>query len=193
MINTNIAGTKSEKKDCTTYELITTVQQKIIVHLSGSPTSLCVEEYSRFMKRIGVTDVFCFCNPSYDPNKIEANGIRFHNLSYPDGSFPPSYIIDLFNQKITYAIAQNIQKNPKENIPLIINMHCESGLGRSPTIIAYLMISRCDIARLTAIEQIRKLRKNSFNRNQLKWILHANIKKIKSKSNSFSISKCVIM
>ncbi|VBB18692.1 hypothetical protein YASMINEVIRUS_1223 [Yasminevirus sp. GU-2018] len=186
------------KKDCTTYELTTTGHQKLIVHLSGSPTASCVEEFSRFMKEKGVTDVFCFCDPVYDPSKFNADNIRFHKLSFPDGTAPTNEVVDAFNDefdsildslsaKNTSDRSSNKTADSKDVTPVVINVHCQSGLGRAPTIVAYLMISRCGIDRTTAIERVRKLRKGSLNHTQLDWLLYGKFKKIKKQQ-----SGCII-
>jgi protein tyrosine phosphatase type 4A len=49
-------------------------------------------------------------------------------------------------------------------------MHCVSGLGRAPIMLAYLMVKYCDINNIESIVKIRKKIKGSINSKQLEWI-----------------------
>ena len=72
-----------------------------------------------------------------------------------------------------------------------IMFHCLAGLGRAPTILSYLMMTRFDYGskskRNDIITEIRKKR-CAFNSKQIKWIYN-----VKIKNNNYSGCKCVIM
>lgn len=177
---------KSPEQDCTTFHLTNKTKQKFIVHLTCSPKSASIGEFSRFMKDKAVTDVICFCKPEYDQTIFQVNGINYHNLDFPDGSVPGSNILHAFDQIIDQAIKQNdpltqTKKSTydisveKDNI-IVINMHCQSGLGRAPTMLAYLLITRLDYENLDSVCYVRKYRSGAFNKKQLDWILNTKLK-----------------
>ena len=190
------------KKDYAKFSLMTKTKRDIIVYLTGAPKSASIEEYSRFMKDNGVTDIFCFCKPDYDTSNFSQLDIKYHNLEFPDGTAPTVDILDKFdvtfdlilktnstkieNQKLTQKKTQPDEKLTKTNkhemdVPIIISMHCYTGMGRAPTMLAYLMISRCGYGRNKSVNVIRKRRKGTINSKQLDWIFSANIKKRQSK------------
>ena len=176
--------TKTSKKYAV-YKIMTTTQQPIIIYLSGSPEISSVAGFAQYMKKKGVTDVFCFCDPEYDYKYILSADISYNKMSFSDGTSPPALVINSFNQKLDNLIVQNRNKTitgehpSQSHSPIIINMHCQTGLGRAPTIITYLMISRCNIEKTTAVSNVRKLRRGALNRDQLDWIFSGNIKKTK--------------
>lgn len=179
MINTEI------QINYAVYELITIDQQKITVYLSASPKSTHMEEFTQFLITRGITDVFCFCEPVYDPTYINDYGIRYHEIMFHDKIDPPISAIKIFDQKLDQLLAsknrltglnQNKFSSIRNRQPCVINIHCRSGLGRAPLIVAYLMISRCDIDREDAIGYVKQFKKGILNNAQLKWILCKNVK-----------------
>jgi len=146
------------------FDLEIKSKQKITVYLSGSPESHCGEEFSRYMKDKNITDIFCFCEPTYNIQIFKQHNINFHNIMFPDGTPPTKDTLKTFN------ILLNKIFNKNKNV--IINMHCASGLGRAPTMLAYLMIKYCDVNNIESILEIRKKIKGSLNNKQLVWIQH---------------------
>lgn len=193
---------RNSKKDYVKFRLMTKTEKDVIVYLTGSPKSSSIEEYSRFMKDNGITDIFCFCKPDYDTSIFSKLNIKYHNLEFQDGTAPTTEILDKFdltfdlilkenaakieNQKLAQKMTQmnddiKLSNEHEINAPIIINMHCYTGLGRAPTMLAYLMISRCGYGRNKSVKVIRKRRKGTINTKQLDWIFSANIKKRHSK------------
>jgi protein-tyrosine phosphatase len=187
------------RKNYAVFFLITDkTNQEIIVHLSGSPKSSSIEEYTRFMKDNAISDIFCFCEPEYDPVCFSNIEINYHRLNFPDGTAPSSDILKEFDKKLDAIIEKNKlergthevkkinQTSETDNYindeikppywPVIINMHCHTGLGRSPTMLAYLMISRCGYEKIESVDTIRKYRRGAINAVQLNWITTAKIK-----------------
>lgn len=158
------------KKDCATFSLSAKKRQDLKVHLTGSPDESSIEDYSRFMKKKGVTDVFCFCSLSYNPAVLENRGINFHHLQFEDGSRPPDETLAEFDTIIDSVILTD--PNP------CIAIHCHAGMGRAPTVLAYLMISRYRWDSADSVQHIRRKRKAAINTKQLDWILYAKIRKI---------------
>lgn len=176
---------KSFLRDCTTFNVITTNGTKIVIYLTCSPKPSSIEKFSQFMKDKGVTDVFCFCNYEYDEKKISDCGIEFHHLFIEDGMHPDLTITKNFDMIVDEIIKNKITIDNS----IIINMQCQSGLGRAPTMIAYLTISRCGYRNSHSISMIRSKRRGAINLKQVKWILDSKFKKISIKENF----KCYIL
>lgn len=174
LVRSNLSGTYYNFKSKSKYDFI--------IYLTSTPKSSSIEYFSQFMKDHSVTDIFCFCTPEYDPTLFSKYNLNFHNLEFPDGSTPTPDLLDRFNQ----IIDQMMKNNPTKKIT--INVHCYTGMGRAPTFIAYLMISRCGIEPHISIDNIRKKRRGCFNAKQLDWITNTNIKKRTTNSNS-----CVLL
>ena len=139
----------------------------MIVNISSAPSVSSIDSFARSMKDKGVTDIFCFCKLAYDSKVMEKYQIDFHYLEFEDGKYPDDQMIQRFNTLID-QISQRAEKN--NSIPNI-NMHCHAGMGRAPTFLAYLMISRYGWGNVDTIDWIRKWRRGSFNKTQLNWII----------------------
>jgi hypothetical protein len=96
--------THTYKNDCSTFDITTSDGMKITIHLSDSPKSSTIDEFSRFMKDKGVTDVFCFCKPDYDPIFITNYGLNYHDLNFADGSTPSCVLLAQFDAKLDHLM-----------------------------------------------------------------------------------------
>jgi protein tyrosine phosphatase type 4A len=150
------------------FYLKTPNNKKITVHITGSPESTSIEEFSRLMKDKAITDIFCFCEPKYNQELLKKQKINCHNLIFQDGQIPPAEILILFDK-----ILNNLLRNNE----IIINMHCVAGLGRAPTMLGYLMIRHCGLNELDTVKQIRQKIKGAINSKQLEWLQRENFNK----------------
>jgi protein-tyrosine phosphatase len=171
-------------RDCTRINITTNDEKEIVVYLSGSPKPSSIESFSRFMKDKGVTDILCFCSHEYDNKKLANDGIKFHSIMIQDGKYPDPNTIEVFDKIIT-GIINEADINDKE---VIINMQCQSGLGRAPTMLAYFMITRCGYKGIESISALRRKRKGVLNMKQVKWLVET-----KFKTNSKKNSTCAIL
>jgi protein-tyrosine phosphatase len=151
------------KIDMTNEKKRTDKHLSISVYLSSAPKYSSVDEYFCFMKKMKVKHIFCFCNFSYDHDVYSRYGLILHNLEFEDGSVPNKQLLDRFDHLIDRIFSN--KSTPS------IGMYCQSGLGRAPTMLAYLMITRFSGNRMQCVETIREYRKGSFNSKQLSWIL----------------------
>jgi hypothetical protein len=135
----------------------------ITVIISDSPTASSIGIFSRFMNQMGVSDIFCFSSLEYDPSELTQS---HHLFQIDDGSIPCDELLETFNKKISMI------KNG------VVLFHCKAGLGRAPTMLAYLMISKYGYDRYNAVELIRSRRQKALNTKQLNWILSGNIKSV---------------
>ncbi len=99
-------------------------------------------------------------NYPFDSALYDQYNIEFHNLSFEDGCCPSEEIIEKW-----YQICMDAEKKNK-----CIAVHCKSGLGRAPSLVALSMIKN-GVDNIQAIEHIRKNIKGSFNSIQLAYIM----------------------
>ena len=159
-----------------TYDSTMKIQTKangiFIVNVSKSPQHSVIVWFSHQIKMKCVTDTFCFCNLTYNPYSFKVNKISFHHLPFDDGTAPPSNILTEFE-----SILNSIMVNKKSTDETSINLHCQSGLGRAPAIMAYILLKYEKIDRIDAIEKIRNVRKGALNQKQLEWVETCKINK----------------
>src|SRR5690606_28525704 len=96
-----------------------------------------------------------------------------------DGMYPNIHTLNEFNNIIDNIIrVKSVCSNYSDNYSgnsciknnIVINMQCRSGLGRAPTMLAYLMMTRCGYNNNDTVATIRKKRAGAFNTKQLVWI-----------------------
>lgn len=151
------------KIDMTDEKKKTGKKLSISVYLSSAPKYSSIDEYFCFMKKMKVTHIFCFCGFNYDDDVYSRYGLILHNLEFKDGTVPNRQLLDQFDRQIDRIFSNKLTPS--------IGMYCQSGLGRAPTMLAYLMITRFYGDRIQCVETIRTFRKGSFNSKQLSWIL----------------------
>jgi protein tyrosine phosphatase type IVA len=98
---------------------------------------------------------------SYDPNVLISAGISIHEMQFVDGSVPPPDLVKKYFDLIDKLLANNTN---------ILAIHCVSGIGRAPLLIAMVLI-RSGMDRMDAIEFMRSKRRGAINKIQLDWIL----------------------
>jgi len=152
------------------------------IFLTESPTNLNIGETTKFLQKNNITHIFCFTHQKYSTHDI---GATIYNFEFKDGSTPDksAYNILLDDFENTFIrlynmteLSDNLTKNKNEK-QLNVMFHCDSGYGRAPTMLAYLMIKYYNLNNLATIDQIRKVRRGSFNAKQLTWI--SNLKNVK--------------
>jgi protein tyrosine phosphatase type IVA len=190
----NSADRLGIKRETTIFDLDSRSGLNLRVHVSSSPQQSSIERFVEFMIDEGITDVFNFCHPNptetpYDCDLICQNGIHVHHLSMNDGSIPDSALLEQFDTLIDSIVLKSEQNDETGTVLF----HCEAGLGRAPTMLAYLMISRFGWKsnRLGTITYIRSKRRNALNFKQLNWIQSAKIKKYSNKHHN-KHNGCVI-
>lgn len=139
---------------------------ELAIYISGTPQLAGIDDFSQYMKEKEVTDIFCFCDRYYDLDVFKKNEINFHDLPFADGTVPNQTILLNFNDKLKTIMTNSNSKKCS------INLHCRSGLGRAPIMLAHIMIIWCKMDRCDCVEQIRKIRPKAFNKKQLEWVLN---------------------
>ena len=153
----------------------------LIVNISESPHISRIVWFSYQMRKKGVSDVFCFCNLKYNPSQFMIDGILFHHLPFEDGIDPPQNVLTEFD-----CIIKSILIDKKSTDDTLINLHCNTGLGRAPAMLAYLLLKYEKIDRFEVIKKIRNIRKDALTQKQLEWVQTYKI------INDDIICRCVI-
>lgn len=125
--------------------------------VTNSPTDENIQGFLEACLKYGVTALVRVSEKVYDTKAIEAAGIKFYNLEYPDGSTPDPYLRDKW---------LNIVKEHKNSC---IAVHCIHGLGRSPVLVA-MALREAGMSRQESIDYVRSRRRGSFNMRQLEFL-----------------------
>lgn len=120
--------------------------------ISCSPSDSDVDKFIKLLKNQNVKTLVRTSSLTYQEEPFINAGITIHDLEYSDGSFPSNEIIEKWNR----IVKQN--KN--------IAVHCVSGLGRAPTLVAISLIN-CGMDYAIAIDKIRRVRNGAFNTKQI--------------------------
>jgi len=130
---------------------------KFRVYFGPSPNNLNI--FLDKLKKYNINMIVRLCEPSYH---IECNSIQIQDL--PITSCTPSKeVIRQWND-----ILDSINGN--------IYVHCESGLGRAPTMIAIALLQK-EVEPHNIIQMLRTINKKLFNNIQLKFIFNYTVKR----------------
>ncbi len=153
----------------------------MIVYVSKIP-KISINDTIESINKLNITDVFCFCENNFDADIFLKHGINFYHLNIIDGKYPDIDTLIKFNDAIDVILKK------KERTLYFI---CFGGLGRAPTMLAYLMITRCKNDICTTILNIRNNIKGCFNTEQIMWLMNRKNMKIYRTKNKNKI--CNIM
>ncbi|XP_060535525.1 PRL-1 phosphatase-like isoform X2 [Cylas formicarius] len=129
--------------------------------ITMKPTNAGMLEYIQELKKHRVTAVVKLCEEGYDTKMLNDNGIVVLDLSFPDGKAPPDFIMDEWFK---------VLKNQFEgNADACIAVHCVSGLGRAPVLVALALIE-LGLKYEEAVELIREKRRGAINTKQLEFL-----------------------
>ena len=133
--------------------------------ITNSPTNQTLQEYVKILLNNNITVVIRLCEKTYDEDYLKQNNINFIDMFIEDGMYPnDTDITNFFNICSKY---QNIA------------IHCKSGLGRAPLLVAihYIIVEKKST--IETITFIRDKIKGAFNTKQLNFINHDISKKKK--------------
>ena len=158
-----------------------------------------------------VTDVVRVCDrTTYDEQVFEQEHIRVHDfIKFQDGGVPDDaqvyQFLDWFAERLALAattttatttatapatvgsqsllaVSPSAANASSTTTRKAIAVHCVSGLGRAPVLIAILLleyVERMEV--LDTVEYLRKYRRGALNRVQLRWLEETFDKKLRRK------------
>ena len=144
--------------------------------ITNSPTNQTLKEYVKILLDNDITVVIRLCEKTYDEDFLKQNNIDFIDMFIEDGLYPND--IDITNFFNICSKHQNI------------GIHCKSGLGRAPLLLAlhYIIVEKKSV--IETISSIRDKIRGAFNTKQLNFINND----IPKKKNLYkSNSSCQIM
>merc|ERR1712168_640297 len=93
--------------------------------------------------------------------ELEKSGVAVSELSFPDGSAPTQEIVDRW----LCLVKEEFKQQPET----CIGVHCVTGLGRAPVLVATALIE-LGMKYEDAVELIRKKRRGAINTKQLEFL-----------------------
>mmetsp|Transcript_26111 Transcript_26111/g.59454 ORF Transcript_26111/g.59454 Transcript_26111/m.59454 type:complete len:171 (-) Transcript_26111:30-542(-) len=136
---------------------------KFKIIIMDAPSDANAAGYVKELKTFGVTDVVRTCEPTYSTERFEKEGIRVHEMTFPDGGPPPDDIIQRWNELIR-------QRYRCKDTGGMVAVHCGAGLGRAPVMAAVAFIEMTAMDPMDVIEKIRERQKGAINARQLKFL-----------------------
>lgn len=118
------------------------------------------------MKAAGVKELVRACECHYASARVEAAGIRVHDMPFTDGDPPPD---DVIRRWLALCAATFAKGNPGKQA---VSVHCVAGLGRAPVLVAIALIED-GMEPLEAVQKIRAKRRGAINAKQLQYLEHS--------------------
>lgn len=125
------------------------------------PTRSNVQQYVQQLKKHNTSMVVRVCEPTYDDNAFEKEGIIVRALMFEDGEEPPATVI-----KDWLVLVKKLFEDQPQTA---VAVHCVAGLGRAPVLVAIALIEG-GMRYEDAVEFIRRHRKGAINAKQLEFL-----------------------
>ncbi|XP_058981214.1 PRL-1 phosphatase isoform X2 [Musca domestica] len=150
--------------------------------ITDRPSDVTIHHYIMELKKNNVNTVVRVCEPSYNTDELEAQGITVKDLAFEDGTFPPQNVVDEWFE----ILKQKYQQNPEA----CVAVHCVAGLGRAPVLVALALIE-LGLKYEAAVEMIRDKRRGAINAKQLSYLERYKPKARLKHKNGHKNSCCV--
>lgn len=142
--------------------------------IMDAPSESNLDLYLKELKRYNVTDLVRVCDPTYSRETVERQGIRLHELLFPDGDGPPDNIIAAWMSIVEARFGRKTHpredhNSEKDNPVETIAVHCVAGLGRAPVLVAIALIE-AGMSPLDAVTFLRERRRGAINNKQLRLL-----------------------
>jgi protein tyrosine phosphatase type 4A len=129
--------------------------------ITEQPQDLNMDNYIKILTEHKVTHLVCATDPTYKTDDLLKSGISVSQLAFPDGSAPTQDIVE----KWLALVLKEFQDDPNT----CIGVHCVTGLGRAPVLVAVALIE-LGMKYEDAIDLIRKKRRGAINSKQLDFL-----------------------
>ncbi|XP_037957899.1 protein tyrosine phosphatase type IVA 1 isoform X2 [Teleopsis dalmanni] len=150
--------------------------------ITDRPSDVTIHHYILELKKNNVNTVVRVCEPSYNTEELETQGIIVKDLAFEDGTFPPQQVVDEWFE----ILKQKYQQNPEA----CVAVHCVAGLGRAPVLVALALIE-LGLKYEAAVEMIRDKRRGAINAKQLSYLERYKPKARLKHKNGHKNSCCV--
>ncbi|KAF9428523.1 Protein tyrosine phosphatase type IVA 1 [Podila epigama] len=130
------------------------------------PSDETLPAYIPIFEEHHVTDLVRICEGSpYNIQPLTAIGIKVHDdMKFEDGTAPNKEIVARWLELNDEVFFEN---NPNQD--RCIAVHCVSGIGRAPVLVAVSLIES-GMDPLDSIAYIRKARRGALNKNQIAFL-----------------------
>ena len=129
--------------------------------ITEQPNDSSISNYIKILKEHKVTHLVCATDPTYTTDGLGQVGVNFTELSFADGSAPSAEIIEKWLNLLNKEFANNPE--------MCVGVHCVTGLGRAPVLVAVALIE-LGMKYEDAVEFIRKKRRGAINSRQLEFL-----------------------
>lgn len=129
--------------------------------ITDRPTDVTMESYVEELKKHKVKDVVRVCEPSYSTGRLQQEGIRVVDWPFDDGSPPPDDVVDKWFKLLRARFT--------DEPGCCVAVHCLSGLGRAPVLVALALIER-GMPNEDSAELVRQKRRGAINSKQLDYL-----------------------
>lgn len=129
--------------------------------ITDRPTQVTLRAYVEELKRCNAAAVVRVCEPTYETDMLENEGITVTDLRFDDGSFPPKKVIDEW-----FSL---LQQRFGSQGDVCVAVHCVAGLGRAPVLVA-LALMELGLRYEDAVNLIRENRRGAINAKQLQFL-----------------------
>ncbi|KAF4671215.1 Protein tyrosine phosphatase type IVA 1 [Perkinsus chesapeaki] len=138
-----------------------------------APTHENARAVALYLKnRFGVTDLIRVSSDNdsrYPRGAFEELEIALHDLPFADGCSPPEWVIEDFMEILDSSLYKKKCATAK---PPCVAIHCISGLGRSPVMVALGLIERENMEPTDALRLVRQLRSSRCFTKEQSAFLH---------------------
>lgn len=149
-------------RDLQTSPLAATIHYKGYRFLiTDRPFNHNIQAYADTLKAHNVTAVVRVCEPSYNQDPLQQEGIDVYDLVYEDGMYPPGFVVDDWFK----LLKKHFGRDPNG----CVAVHCIAGLGRAPVMVALALIE-LGMTFEDAVESIRQKKRGAINQKQLRFL-----------------------
>jgi protein tyrosine phosphatase type 4A len=158
------------------------------------PSNDTLPHYIPILVDRSVTHLVRICEASfYDASPLSEHGITtLDTIKFQDGGIPDDMQVTTWLDALdSIKLCHEQSKDASTSTKKAIAVHCVSGIGRAPVLVAISLIEN-GVSPLDAVDYIRKKRRGAFNKTQIQFLDTYKKKKRKRSGGSFmspSISK----
>lgn len=129
--------------------------------ITEEPKDGTMDNYIRLLQDHRVSHLVCATDQNYRTDELTNSGVTVSELSFSDGSAPTQDIVERWLS----LVRKEFISDPNT----CIGVHCVTGLGRAPVLVATALIE-LGMQYEDAVEMIRNARRGAINTKQLEFL-----------------------